>query len=181
MAANQTEHYGLNQWELSDSVVMADFNADNQKVDTALNSIRQSFDINLAALEQKLNAAVSRIDTAIESMDAALTQQTATIPKIQTGTYTGTGAFGSTGVNKLTFSFTPKLVIIDQYPAENDNWFHFVALRGASFARTSHHANAASYILNLVWNNKSLSWYNNESASKQGNTKDIVYHYIAIG
>ena len=36
MASKHTEHYGLNQWELSDSVVMADFNADNQKIDAAL-------------------------------------------------------------------------------------------------------------------------------------------------
>ena len=36
MASNHTEHYGLNQWELSDSVVMADFNEDNRKIDAAL-------------------------------------------------------------------------------------------------------------------------------------------------
>lgn len=32
----QTEHYGLNQWELSDRVRMEDFNQDNAKIDTAL-------------------------------------------------------------------------------------------------------------------------------------------------
>lgn len=36
MASKHTEHYGLNQWELSDSVVMADFNEDNRKIDAAL-------------------------------------------------------------------------------------------------------------------------------------------------
>ena len=36
MATNHTEHYGLSQWELSDSVVMADFNEDNRKIDAAL-------------------------------------------------------------------------------------------------------------------------------------------------
>lgn len=32
----QTEHYGLNQWELTDQIKMADFNADNAKIAAAL-------------------------------------------------------------------------------------------------------------------------------------------------
>lgn len=32
----QTEHYGLNQWELTDRIQMADFNADNLKIAAAL-------------------------------------------------------------------------------------------------------------------------------------------------
>ena len=32
----QTEHYGLNQWELADRIRMEDFNGDNEKVDAAL-------------------------------------------------------------------------------------------------------------------------------------------------
>lgn len=36
MASNHTEQFGLNQWELSDSVIMADFNEDNRKIDAAL-------------------------------------------------------------------------------------------------------------------------------------------------
>ena len=36
MASNQTEHYGLSQWELTDDVRMEDFNSDNAKIDAAL-------------------------------------------------------------------------------------------------------------------------------------------------
>lgn len=32
----QTEHYGLNQWELTDRILMSDFNADNLKIAAAL-------------------------------------------------------------------------------------------------------------------------------------------------
>lgn len=35
----QTEHLGLNQWELSDRIQMKDFNADNQKIDGALQAV----------------------------------------------------------------------------------------------------------------------------------------------
>ena len=30
MASNQTERYGLSQWEKTDKVIMEDFNADNR-------------------------------------------------------------------------------------------------------------------------------------------------------
>ncbi len=36
MASNQTPVYGLNQWSLEDSVIMAEFNADNAKIEQAL-------------------------------------------------------------------------------------------------------------------------------------------------
>lgn len=36
MASNYTENYGLCQWEATDAVLRADFNEDNQKIDTAL-------------------------------------------------------------------------------------------------------------------------------------------------
>ena len=42
MATNQTQHYGLNQWELSDSVVMEEFNADNAKIEQALLDLKAS-------------------------------------------------------------------------------------------------------------------------------------------
>ena len=39
MAANQTTNYQLNQWEATDQVLRTDFNADNAKVDAALDAL----------------------------------------------------------------------------------------------------------------------------------------------
>ncbi|NCB63390.1 MAG: hypothetical protein EOM52_07210 [Clostridia bacterium] len=36
MASNQTEHYGLNQWEGSDDFLRTEFNEDNRRVDAAM-------------------------------------------------------------------------------------------------------------------------------------------------
>ena len=36
MASNHTNKFGLNQWSLSDNVIMEDFNEDNRKIDAAL-------------------------------------------------------------------------------------------------------------------------------------------------
>lgn len=38
----QTEQYKLNQWELSDRIQMADFNADNAKIEAELARLREN-------------------------------------------------------------------------------------------------------------------------------------------
>ena len=43
MASNQTPTYGLNQWSLEDQVIMAEFNADNAKIEQALLDLKASF------------------------------------------------------------------------------------------------------------------------------------------
>lgn len=50
MASGQTTHYGLNQWQPKDAVLRTDFNADNAKTDTALNSLQQQIQTKEAAL-----------------------------------------------------------------------------------------------------------------------------------
>lgn len=37
----QTNNYGLNQWEMTDRIRMEDFNQDNQKIETALEEVKQ--------------------------------------------------------------------------------------------------------------------------------------------
>ena len=49
MASNQTTNYGLNQWEATDQVLRADFNADNSKIDAALKGLAEKG----TALEEK--------------------------------------------------------------------------------------------------------------------------------
>ena len=41
MASGKTENYGLNQWEATDQVVRTDFNADNAKIDSALQGLEE--------------------------------------------------------------------------------------------------------------------------------------------
>jgi len=50
MPSNYTPNYNLNQWEADDRVLRTDFNADNAKIDAALQSLKSS----AAALEQRV-------------------------------------------------------------------------------------------------------------------------------
>lgn len=47
----QTKHYGLNQWELTDRILMSDFNADNDKIDTALGTLSRDLPRKLGRME----------------------------------------------------------------------------------------------------------------------------------
>ena len=53
MASNQTENYGLNQWEATDQVVRTDFNSDNLKIDAALHSMAETHDADVATLREE--------------------------------------------------------------------------------------------------------------------------------
>lgn len=97
--------------------------------------------------------------------------------KIATGSYTGTGSYGSSNKNSITFEFEPKLVIIE------------AATSGTSSAEGIHSALvlikdggfATQYVSVIcTWEGNSVSWYNTQNAYKQYN-RAVTYRYIAIG
>ena len=136
MASNQTSSNGLSQWEATDAVQRLEFNADNAKVDAALQSLsdqvvqkanQSALNTVISAVNQKADAAtVSSLSQVVagkaeqSSLDAlgaavdlkadqtALEAAISTIPRIVTGTYTGDGAMSRT----ISLGFTPKAVFV---------------------------------------------------------------------
>lgn len=100
--------------------------------------------------------------------------------KAETGSYVGTGKYGSANPNTLTFSFAPKLVIVQ--PAGGSAY-------GPMFARDSATATAVKYhetsqTATIIWSNggKTLSWYTQSNmVDFQLNKNNSEYIYIAIG
>ena len=68
----QTANYKLNQWEASDPVLRADFNADNAKIDAA---IKAEVDARTSAVQAVQSALNTEISTRSQSM-GTLTEQT---------------------------------------------------------------------------------------------------------
>ena len=105
--------------------------------------------------------------------------------RIEMGSYAGTGVFGKSNPNSLTFGFAPKIVII-----ERDYYFFEISvfIRGVTLSAIST-VNASGNDIKLTWTDKAVSWYSNnagyqlnstpiESGSYKGKGK---YFYIAIG
>lgn len=100
-----------------------------------------------------------------------------TAPKIETGSYVGTGTYGQANPNTLTFGFVPKLVIVLD---ANRFFAPAVMVYGSSFA-TSAGANSSDYYLRGITWGKEFSWYNTTNANNQLNINNFTYYYIAIG
>ena len=164
----QTEHYGLNQWELADRIRMEDFNGDNEKVDAALKGQAEALAAETAAREE-LAAAVAACGNC----------------KIAYGTYTGNGNYGSDHPNCLTFPFEPRLVIVQnksvasaQISGSNSmSWGMMTAIRPLN----GFILDGVSWTLRLTWSGNSLSWYNTINAELQMNKSDNTYLYLALG
>lgn len=98
--------------------------------------------------------------------------------KIATGSYTGTGTYGSSNPNSLTFEFEPKLVFISS--KDQDPPVCAFAINGqTTFSKTnigdSGQTNQCSFSGN------SFTWYNRRYVDIQFNMLDRIYYYVAIG
>ena len=118
-----------------------------------------------------------------------------TAPKIETGSYVGTGTYGASNPNTLTFGFAPYLVIMyyadGRYSGNLRPYDDLpVAVVPMDFITTSYsHTNSPAvtgYSADYTYSKKSddgktLFWYNTRNAMGQlNNTNDNVF-YMAIG
>lgn len=101
-------------------------------------------------------------------------------PKVEVGSYTGTGTYGSGNPNKLTFGFEPKIVLIytASFTPGNGYWNNcFLYAKGVLTAYVASTSNAVQ--ISASGNN--LNWYSSNGAQYQLNTSGTEYKYLAIG
>ena len=96
--------------------------------------------------------------------------------RISTGSYVGTGKYGESNPNSLTFEFEPKMAIIGQ----QIHWTIWIkGMTGTNVTLTPNDDGYYSQHDPTVSGN-TLTWYNS-SASYQLNSSGATYYYIAIG
>ena len=104
-----------------------------------------------------------------------------TIPHIATGSYVGSGKYGSTNPNTLNFDFVPKMVAVVANEAQNMK-AGTVFISGQTLnpgIGVSNYANS-SLSLTVAWEGRSVSWHV-ASSSNQLNDSGVTYCYFAIG
>ena len=98
---------------------------------------------------------------------------------IVTGSYVGTGTYGASNQNSLTFDFVPKLVLI---MGVSSNGYVGRWVYGSSGMFIDWTMGEISGTVNMVTlSNKTLTWYNTSYADRQMNSSDTEYCYVAIG
>ena len=168
---------------------LAGINADGwQQLATALSKGNLLSDATAALINTLVGSTPSTPDAAL----AAITGKAQTLyngrVQIATGSYTGTGTYGSANKNTLVFQFTPKIVIIVpeflSYSNANAAFSYYgIFINGAGAARTDLSL-GNSLGVSLTWGSNSVSWYSNSNVAQlnSNNTDNLkCYRYIAIG
>ena len=155
MSTNHTTNYNLNQWEDTDKVLRAEFNEDNAKIDAALKANADGVAANAAELAEHAAALAGKGNC-----------------QLYTGSYVGTGAFGSENPNTLTFSHKPFLVVIYGNPI-------ILGLQGTSSGIVVQGFNFG-YSCSLQWSENTLTWWSSYDAQHQANQKNVTYQVYAL-
>lgn len=97
--------------------------------------------------------------------------------RVQVVSYVGTGTYGSSHPNSLTFDFVPKFFAI---MADDDHYGrNAFAIRGANYMGYQFDGNSQAN--SITWEGAKISWYSLYNAAKQYNSSGKTYYAIAIG
>lgn len=112
----------------------------------------------------------------VDSTTIAYLGQIGNRARIEVGSYVGTGTYGISNPNSLTFGFEPKIILFD-----NAGAWPFINPKQTSTYYLVRETRSYVYVVNISWNGKSVSWYSDEHQDYQLNKRGEIYHYIAIG
>ena len=140
----------------------------------------------------KANADLSNVTA--EALLAAIEAAGGGGAKIATGSYTGTGKYGSSNKNKLTFDFVPKFVIIQgskYYSNITADCLQIgILTQGCTGAFTSEIYAYRSKLdtngnelfgVTVSWSGNAVTWYAGANYQAQLNESGYTYGWIAIG
>lgn len=119
-------------------------------------------------------------ETGLAELWRLIKAEDAKAPKIATGSYVGTGTYGSSNPCSLTFDFVPTIIFVQQLTG---SWPIYgaimVALYGVPQAVV---ARSSSVVTDnyLTWSNTKVSWYSSEDRYQQMNESGCTYKYVAI-
>lgn len=110
--------------------------------------------------------------------------------RMETGTYVGTGSYGINNSIRLTFQFTPKLVIVHQVWSQDGDVASALLVNGItrSIAYSGYYGlgttktTGSCNSLLVTWGDGEVSWFTNHTNSQsQLNILNQTYRYVAIG
>ena len=94
---------------------------------------------------------------------------------VQVVSYVGTGTYGSSNPNSLTFDFVPKAIMV----RDNEAGIRFLeAIYGMKFAVVKYSSGDS---VSMIWNKKTVSWYSAGDSYYQMNSSGTKYYAVAIG
>ena len=160
MSSQKTEHYELNQWLATDQVLRTDFNADNAKIDAALNTLA-------GQVSGKADG------EAFQALSGTVAEHTAAIAQlgncqIYTASYTGNGSDSRTH----TFPGPPAAIFISGLH------FQLFGLRGDNQALANDWGTQRYVTSN--WSGNRLTLSSAGHPDYLGNQSGTTYYVVAF-
>lgn len=135
-----------------------------------------------------LGHAVTVRDGALKKPDGTAMLLPSPTANVAVGSYVGTGSYGSTSPNTLTFAFTPRLLLLTSSKRAPDSQTPVYWLLQYPDTEMRMHSNISS---GVTWGANSVSWWS-ESISYAGdgvkypgdaqlNENGVTYSYLALG
>lgn len=100
--------------------------------------------------------------------------------KIETGSYTGTGTYGSSNPTTLTFGFEPKIVYVFGKTDDRFSFPYFCRPGDVWYTGDVTSLSLTVAMVHLTWGDNFVSWYASDESS-QLNVRNYQYDYIALG
>lgn len=155
-----TANYQLSQWASTDRILMADFNSDNAKIDTALSALAE------AVAAKADGAAVTALAEAVNGKGNC---------EIELTTYTGTGEVGP----------TPTVIQFPKMPLMFFVWGGtalMVAKGGDDYGVICGEGTSTGVVqrMHLTWSGNQCSFYHTAYARLQMNAASTTYHVLAV-
>lgn len=129
------------------------------------------------------NDVLAKIKTLIDTT-------TSLIPKVETGTYIGTGLVGPYYPNRITFGFSPKIIFIVPHTPDDSRKYQYTSgliyIKGSGtyLKLLSDYTGAMSNTNRATLSENVFSWWatnGNDLGDNQCNYESCIYGYLAIG
>lgn len=104
--------------------------------------------------------------------------------RISYGSYSGTGEYGASNANSLTFAFAPKFLFITDNVTGNTHAMFAIPGYNAYViytTATGSYTSGSVYRMSTSLSGNTVSWSNTTSARFQLNSSGTTYRYIGIG
>lgn len=125
-----------------------------------------------------LNENAEKMEEELAELSKSIEEAAAGCAKIAIGSYSGTDTYGKSKPMKLTFGFTPQVVLVLRSTAALHSTY------GASLMLIRPNATGCvdtNYSVTVTWGEDSVSWYSTDNQVYQMNTSGWTYYYVAIG
>ena len=145
---------------------MADFNADNAKIDAA---IKAESDARTALAAQVAGkASQSALNTLADKAAKCGNCQ------IYVTSYTGNGKYGLENARSMTFPKPPQMVLLS-----TTNAYPFAVLaRGVTSSPPNNYTKTTT--VNVIWNGNSITWYSGHDAPSGFNAENTLYYMLVL-